>query len=236
MSGKWGRSSPTIWACIRQAQKAHPPDASPADPCLPARFFTIAGGSERNSLRPPGNAPLERWCFASNLYYHGEWETTPVRDGPSVRLQRGVCRPVSRARRRVAHYRTHKVQQGEAVPQLTEVLMPKTTTSGKPKKSELPSTIERSDAKAQRTFAKVHDRASETYGEGERAHRTAYAALKHTTRRSAITGNPRTIRVPRIHARVVRVRARKSDRRKAGCTSTNPRNNSTRMRAGPAHI
>jgi hypothetical protein len=37
--------------------------------------------------------------------------------------------------------------------------MPKTTTSGKPKKSELPSTIARSEEKAQRTFAEAHDSA-----------------------------------------------------------------------------
>jgi cation transport regulator ChaB len=58
--------------------------------------------------------------------------------------------------------------------------MPKTTRSGKPKQSELPDTIARSGAKAQRTFAKAHDAAAEQYGEGERAHRVAYAALKHT--------------------------------------------------------
>ena len=45
---------------------------------------------------------------------------------------------------------------------------------------EMPSTIERSPPKAQRTWAKAHDSAVETYGEGERAHRTAYAALKHS--------------------------------------------------------
>ncbi len=58
--------------------------------------------------------------------------------------------------------------------------MPKTTQSGRPKQSELPETIKRSRAKAQRTFAKTHDSAAEQYGEGERAHRTAYAALKHS--------------------------------------------------------
>jgi ChaB/Rho termination factor, N-terminal domain len=58
--------------------------------------------------------------------------------------------------------------------------MPKTTKQGKAKKDELPSTIARSDAKAQRTFAKAHDSAAEQYGEGRRAHQTAYAALKHT--------------------------------------------------------
>jgi hypothetical protein len=58
--------------------------------------------------------------------------------------------------------------------------MPKTTRRGGAKQDELPSTLQRSDAKAQRTFAKAHDAAVEQYGEGERAHRVAYAALKHT--------------------------------------------------------
>jgi cation transport regulator ChaB len=58
--------------------------------------------------------------------------------------------------------------------------MPKTTRDGTPKQSELPETLKRSPAKAQRTFAKVHDAAAEQYGEGERAHRTAFAAVKHS--------------------------------------------------------
>ena len=58
--------------------------------------------------------------------------------------------------------------------------MPKTTKSGDAKQSELPSTLRRSPAKAQRTFAKAHDSAVETYGEGERATRTAYSAVKHS--------------------------------------------------------
>jgi cation transport regulator ChaB len=45
---------------------------------------------------------------------------------------------------------------------------------------EMPSTLRRSSAKAQRTWAKAHDNAVEQYGEGERAHRTAFAALKHS--------------------------------------------------------
>ena len=58
--------------------------------------------------------------------------------------------------------------------------MPKMASGGKVKKSELPSTLKKSPAKAQRTFAKTHDAAIEQYGEGERAHRTAYASLKHS--------------------------------------------------------
>ncbi|GAA1643540.1 ChaB family protein [Georgenia ruanii] len=58
--------------------------------------------------------------------------------------------------------------------------MPKTNKDGSAKKSELPSTLKKSPAKAQRTFAKAHDSAAESYGEGERANRTAYSALKHS--------------------------------------------------------
>lgn len=58
--------------------------------------------------------------------------------------------------------------------------MPKTTKSGQPKQSELPSTLKRSKAKAQSTFAKAHDAAVDEYGSEERAHRVAYAALKRS--------------------------------------------------------
>jgi len=49
-----------------------------------------------------------------------------------------------------------------------------------PGKDELPDTLRRSPKKAQRTWIKAHDAAVETYGEGERAHRTAFAAVKHS--------------------------------------------------------
>ncbi|MFE0947703.1 ChaB family protein [Streptomyces mutabilis] len=48
-----------------------------------------------------------------------------------------------------------------------------------PGRQELPSTLERSPQEAQRTWIKAHDSAVEEYGEGERAHRVAYGALKH---------------------------------------------------------
>ncbi|HLJ99048.1 MAG TPA: ChaB family protein [Streptosporangiaceae bacterium] len=56
--------------------------------------------------------------------------------------------------------------------------MPKTTRTGEPRKDELPGTIQRSPKQAQKIFAKAHDSAAEQYGDGERAHRVAYAALK----------------------------------------------------------
>jgi hypothetical protein len=49
-----------------------------------------------------------------------------------------------------------------------------------PAEEEMPSTLQRSGAKARRTWGKAHDSAVQTYGEGEAAHRTAFAALKHT--------------------------------------------------------
>ena len=45
---------------------------------------------------------------------------------------------------------------------------------------DLPGTIERSPKKAQRTFEKTLDSAHEQYDSEERAHRTAYSALKHS--------------------------------------------------------
>lgn len=58
--------------------------------------------------------------------------------------------------------------------------MPKTDKSGKARQNELPGTLQRSDRKAQETFAKAHDAAAAEYSDEERAHRVAYSALKHT--------------------------------------------------------
>ena len=58
--------------------------------------------------------------------------------------------------------------------------MPKTTKTGKVKKSELPSTLQRSEKKARKTFAKTYDSALKEYGDEQRAAQTAYASLKHT--------------------------------------------------------
>ena len=45
---------------------------------------------------------------------------------------------------------------------------------------DLPSTLKRSPAKAQRTYAETLESAEETYDETSRAHRTAWAAVKHS--------------------------------------------------------
>jgi cation transport regulator ChaB len=52
--------------------------------------------------------------------------------------------------------------------------MPKGTST------DLPSTLKRSDRHAQAIWKDTHDSAVKTYGEGERAHRTAFSALKHS--------------------------------------------------------
>jgi cation transport regulator ChaB len=50
-----------------------------------------------------------------------------------------------------------------------------------PRKEDLPGTLQRSPAKAQRTYAETLDSAREQYdGDEERAHRTAFSALKHS--------------------------------------------------------
>ncbi|KIQ12818.1 MULTISPECIES: ChaB family protein [Curtobacterium] len=48
-----------------------------------------------------------------------------------------------------------------------------------PAKDEIPSTLQRSPEHAQEIFEKALDSANESYGPGERAHRTAFAAVKH---------------------------------------------------------
>jgi cation transport regulator ChaB len=59
--------------------------------------------------------------------------------------------------------------------------MAKRTEKGRTEKgADIPSTIQRSGKKAQETWSKAHDSAVDSYGEGERAHRTAFSALKHT--------------------------------------------------------
>ena len=58
--------------------------------------------------------------------------------------------------------------------------MPKTTQQGNAKETEIPQTLQRSDQKAQRTWAKAYDSAMEEYDDESRAAQTAWAALKRT--------------------------------------------------------
>src|SRR5919205_3657561 len=65
-----------------------------------------------------------------------------------------------------------------------------------PAREEMPSTIQRSDKRAQEIWGKTHDSAVESYGEGERAHRTAFASLKHEYRKSGDRWVPKGHRGP----------------------------------------
>ena len=55
--------------------------------------------------------------------------------------------------------------------------MPKDKRGGR---EDVPSTVARSDQHAQDIWKETHDSAVEQYGEGEQAHRTAFASLKHS--------------------------------------------------------
>src|SRR5918992_1023366 len=57
------------------------------------------------------------------------------------------------------------------------------------KKEDLPSTIARSPKNVQRTYSETLDSAHEQYDSEERAHRTAFAAVKHVAEKRG--DNPR---------------------------------------------
>jgi cation transport regulator ChaB len=64
------------------------------------------------------------------------------------------------------------------------------------KKEDLPSTIERSPKKVQRTYAKALDNAHEQYDSEERAHRTAYSAVKHVAEKRGDHWEPKDRKGP----------------------------------------
>ena len=65
-----------------------------------------------------------------------------------------------------------------------------------PAEDELPSTLRRSPAKAKRTYAKTLESAEEQYGEGERASRTAWSAVKHSFEKVGDHWEPKEQRGP----------------------------------------
>ncbi|MFP3462396.1 ChaB family protein [Arthrobacter globiformis] len=75
--------------------------------------------------------------------------------------------------------------------------MPKTGKNDHARKDELPSTLQRSDQKAQDTFAKTYDSALESYDNDEsRAARTAFASLKHSYEKVGDHWEPKEKRGP----------------------------------------
>ena len=65
-----------------------------------------------------------------------------------------------------------------------------------PARDNLPGTIRRSPRKAQDTYAETLDSAVEQYGDGERAHRTALASLKHSFEKVGDHWEPKDHRGP----------------------------------------
>jgi cation transport regulator ChaB len=65
-----------------------------------------------------------------------------------------------------------------------------------PAREDMPSTLKRSPKKAQETYIKTHDSAVEQYGEGERAHRTAFSALKHSFEKTGDHWEPKDHKGP----------------------------------------
>jgi cation transport regulator ChaB len=67
---------------------------------------------------------------------------------------------------------------------------------GRRDRTEVPRTILQSDRHAQRIWKKTHDSAVETYGEGSRAHRVAFASLKHQYKKEGDRWVPKGWRGP----------------------------------------
>ncbi len=65
-----------------------------------------------------------------------------------------------------------------------------------PGRSKLPSTLERSPKKAQETYLKTLEHAEKEYGDGARAHRTAFASLKHSFKKEGDHWVPKKARGP----------------------------------------
>jgi hypothetical protein len=65
-----------------------------------------------------------------------------------------------------------------------------------PSSIRMPSTLQRSPAKAQRTYAKTLAAAESEYGAGERASRAAYASLKHSFEKVDDHWQPKAVKGP----------------------------------------
>ena len=93
------------------------------------------------------------------------------------------------------------------------------------KKEDLPSTLERSPKKVQRTYEKALDSAHEEYGSEERAHRTAWAAVKHVAEKKGDHWEPKERKGP---SDAQAARSRSSARRSRGETAGGVNANKTK--------
>lgn len=103
--------------------------------------------------------------------------------------------------------------------------MPKTGKNDHARKNELPSTLQRSEQKAQDTFAKTYDSAMETYdNDPSRAARTAFAALKHSYEKVGDHWEPKEERGP------------SDDRAEEGINSSKPTAGGVDAHASKEHL
>src|SRR2546430_17711416 len=91
-----------------------------------------------------------------------------------------------------------------------------------PAREELPDTLRRSPKKAQETWIRTHDSAVEQYGEGERAHRTAFSALKHSFEKVGDHWEPKARKGP-SDAQAARTRDQRPTRTAGGAGADAPR-------------
>jgi cation transport regulator ChaB len=91
-----------------------------------------------------------------------------------------------------------------------------------PARREMPSTLKRSPKKAQDTWAKAHDSAVESYGEGEQAHRTAFSAVKHSFEKVGDHWEPKGKKGP-SDAQAARGRQAKAGRTAGGVDASAPK-------------
>ncbi|BDZ42285.1 hypothetical protein GCM10025865_15840 [Paraoerskovia sediminicola] len=106
------------------------------------------------------------------------FQLLPVSRYSSPRQSPPPCLRSDESPRRAVRQRLGRARRRPPGGQGRDTTMPKTNRSGDAKQSEIPSTLERSDEKAQRTYAQTYDSAMEQYGDEARANRTAFAALK----------------------------------------------------------
>jgi cation transport regulator ChaB len=64
------------------------------------------------------------------------------------------------------------------------------------RKEDIPSTLQRSPKKVRETYAKTLDSAHETYDSEERAHRTAWSAVKHVAEKKGDHWEPKDEKGP----------------------------------------
>ena len=96
----------------------------------------------------------------------------------------------------------------------------------------LPSTLERSDQKAKDTYAETLASAEESYGDGARAHQTAWSAVKHTHEKVGDHWEPKDVERTRRTTRPL-VAWAPTARPRAGWTRTRRRSTSTSSPSGP---